>query len=974
MYYNNFNPVTTPMMNPSIYEPIDPLEAAVRGIVPLGVRTSTDGGNGYSAAAEPTASTSEGEARSPAPRQSTVETIRSLPLPKTVSKLPEANSREEYLRENIQQLVNIDKLIHKLHNQREEIIKKAAENVLGTDSQRVMIIKKEVAEESGSSAPQSFASMLNSKPSTGELPKNSEKAKKKSIKCEPIYEEYIPTRETGSVEDMRKEMGDVVNAEKDRIRQKASEKVSVRSSGSVDQISDTEKEKRLKKNKVKSEVHPAEDQYMEYVPQPISKRARSPDMKPEKSALLSRKKEDQLDGKRKKKKKSIDLIDLCDDDSPLRNLVPDEQWYGKQEPSSRHKTPVAPCKPVRKFEFDSDIAGDVAPVYTPNPIVPPQKKKEKVFRSTSKPHYFDDDDARPAKVDRKRKSPQSEDAPAKIKIPKENGAASSSSSHSSLSTSSSRRIAHEAPTPIPVYRSEILKPRKMIPTLNEQLNRTMQAATKKPAEPPQKIQKKPPTQEQLYGVSQNRIGSTSKGEQRVARTFQPVSLKSIKKEPEDSPRTKVAKAAKEAPPGLLDPMNSKVPMTVRMPYLKKIFEHCVKNDVPNPAARAQKEEKEVVDKVKNRLGYPAAVVAAINKIRKEVNGDDVLYVAKNAVSHDQVLAGRHYGNVSVGIRNKRITSVSVEKMSDQELLNIISTFTVSMDALKENGYPMQDSELPNKAIIAATEYDKNKKPWVTESDLLRTCSRCNQEFRLPEDGVVVKRPEICRYHTRGVSVQGKRQTFSKSHACCGMELNLAPGCKFASHHVFDSISVNELNKFYATPRPSGANDPRSSKVYALDCEMVYTMAGPALARLSVVDLRGKHVLDVKVRPQSELIDANTEFSGLHEKDVISAPDTMQSCREKFFRLVNAETILVGHSLESDLKALRMMHNRIVDTALLFPNTRNGKKMSLRYLSSEHLQRFIQQDVADMEGHDSFEDAKTCMDLVFFKIRNPVTAS
>ncbi|PIC12787.1 hypothetical protein B9Z55_028162 [Caenorhabditis nigoni] len=46
-----------------------------------------------------------------------------------------------------------------------------------------------------------------------------------------------------------------------------------------------------------------------------------------------------------------------------------------------------------------------------------------------------------------------------------------------------------------------------------------------------------------------------------------------------------------------------------------------------------------------------------------------------------------------------------------------------------------------------------------------------------------------------------------------------------------------------TPRPTSANDPRSNKAYDFDCEMVYTVAGPALARLTMVDMYKNMVLD-----------------------------------------------------------------------------------------------------------------------------------
>lgn len=44
--------------------------------------------------------------------------------------------------------------------------------------------------------------------------------------------------------------------------------------------------------------------------------------------------------------------------------------------------------------------------------------------------------------------------------------------------------------------------------------------------------------------------------------------------------------------------------------------------------------------------------------------------------------------------------------------------------------------------------------------------------------------------------------------------------------------------------------------------MVYTAWGTSLARISVVDVNDKLVMDVIVRPQYEVRDCNTRFSGL----------------------------------------------------------------------------------------------------------------
>lgn len=56
------------------------------------------------------------------------------------------------------------------------------------------------------------------------------------------------------------------------------------------------------------------------------------------------------------------------------------------------------------------------------------------------------------------------------------------------------------------------------------------------------------------------------------------------------------------------------------------------------------------------------------------------------------------------------------------------------------------------------------------------------------------------------------------------------------------------------------------------------------------------------------------------------------------------TILVGHSLESDFKALKLIHNTVVDTSMMFPH-KNGppQKRALRNLCSEYLRKIIQND-------------------------------
>lgn len=88
-----------------------------------------------------------------------------------------------------------------------------------------------------------------------------------------------------------------------------------------------------------------------------------------------------------------------------------------------------------------------------------------------------------------------------------------------------------------------------------------------------------------------------------------------------------------------------------------------------------------------------------------------------------------------------------------------------------------------------------------------------------------------------------------------------------------------------------------------------------------------------------------------------------------------KVILVGQSLNSDLKAMKFMHPYIVDTSLIFDHPKGRPyKASLKWLAMKYLKREIQKGqhinhiTKKLEpGHDSIEDAIACVDLVKMKL-------
>ena len=91
--------------------------------------------------------------------------------------------------------------------------------------------------------------------------------------------------------------------------------------------------------------------------------------------------------------------------------------------------------------------------------------------------------------------------------------------------------------------------------------------------------------------------------------------------------------------------------------------------------------------------------------------------------------------------------------------------------------------------------------------------------------------------------------------------------------------------------------------------------------------------------------------------------TLSDIQTRILNLLNPKTILVGHSLNADLAALKLTHPHIVDTTLIYPHPRGlPLKSSLRWLAKKYLGREIQQSHGST-GHDSVEDACATLDLV-----------
>lgn len=92
---------------------------------------------------------------------------------------------------------------------------------------------------------------------------------------------------------------------------------------------------------------------------------------------------------------------------------------------------------------------------------------------------------------------------------------------------------------------------------------------------------------------------------------------------------------------------------------------------------------------------------------------------------------------------------------------------------------------------------------------------------------------------------------------------------------------------------------------------------------------------------------------------------IEDIQVRLLAMIDEQDILVGHSLENDLQALRLVHDKVIDTSVIFRGS-NGRKFSLKHLSLVLLQKKIQDGSS---GHCSSEDAKAALVLALRRARH-----
>ncbi|CAG0905892.1 unnamed protein product [Cyprideis torosa] len=209
-----------------------------------------------------------------------------------------------------------------------------------------------------------------------------------------------------------------------------------------------------------------------------------------------------------------------------------------------------------------------------------------------------------------------------------------------------------------------------------------------------------------------------------------------------------------------------------------------------------------------------------------------------------------------------------------------------------------------------------------------------------------------------------RGVFEKTYTCCSGDVG-SVGCCNAPTHVSAPFDPDDATGYTSTMDKGG----QQRDVYALDCEMCYTTAGTELTRLTVIGPRLQVVHDTFVKPTNPILDYNTRYSGITKEDLQDCSVSLLDVQCWMLENFSKDTILIGHSLDSDLRALKLIHRNVVDTSVVFPHKRGPPyKKALKTLCGELLKKIIQEDV---NGHDSAEDARSCMELMLMRVKEDI---
>ncbi|XP_047197292.1 RNA exonuclease 1 homolog isoform X2 [Hippoglossus stenolepis] len=362
----------------------------------------------------------------------------------------------------------------------------------------------------------------------------------------------------------------------------------------------------------------------------------------------------------------------------------------------------------------------------------------------------------------------------------------------------------------------------------------------------------------------------------------------------------------------------KVPHDVRQRYVTMFTEEFLKTtaNVNEAFEKAVAEEETVYNRSANKLKYLSVAVNSLKRLKKQS--------CVSSKDENEVNGQRSKGNITFNLE-------MFQANDDVALYESLKDYILTEEKLIESNYPVQH---PEKAGSAALFADNKK---GSTDPLKRICCRCGATYSVGLTGKHIRKEE-CNYHYGKVVKNKVPGGVETRYSCCQGVMG-APGCQVFKLHVHDFISMDG----FVSTKHRHPMDTSCPGVYSLNCEMCYTVHGLELSRVTVINSSLQVIYDTFVRPDHEVIDYNTRFSGIGEEDVKGNYTSVREVQETLQSFISADTILIGHGLEADLCGLKLLHGTVVDTSLVFPHRLGPPhKLTLNKLTAEYLLRIIQE--------------------------------
>lgn len=197
-------------------------------------------------------------------------------------------------------------------------------------------------------------------------------------------------------------------------------------------------------------------------------------------------------------------------------------------------------------------------------------------------------------------------------------------------------------------------------------------------------------------------------------------------------------------------------------------------------------------------------------------------------------------------------------------------------------------------------------------------------------------------------------------------------------HDYANLDPRLAAKYQSfAPTPAASPQKPAFRAVTIDCEMagVVGMMSKVILICAADYFTGAILLNKLVYPAEKVISWRSSIHGIKRSTMETAVLQGQTlagwkeARQELWKFIDDTTILVGHALQHDLDVLRMIHPRIVDSAILASNAvgTRARQWGLETLCRE----FLSIEIRNNKGgvHDCMEDVLATREVVLWCTRN-----